>query len=269
MPLGRIVTRLGLTRQSSLVDGVPGGAGPDLVSESSALILGGAVGLQASRGVYSFDGGIRLDAGTGHHRLQPRVGVARKLGERWRAEVAFGRSAQWTSALNAEQVVPQAPVWWVHGPDEEWTTTSSLGATVVGAPWSFLAVRAEGFASWTADLTTWEEDRSFSGLRQVPARASGVGLDVAATVWSGVSLRWDHTLAWAVHGQDRVAPIWDVRNAGAVRTDFSSGPWDMGVSLSYASGRPVPLPIGLFQGLRVSRECPPESEPGTMRVQRS
>lgn len=244
---------LDLFRLRTTVDGDSARPGPALRDRGRGDGLGLAVGLESVSGRSALRGGVRLDAVRGlGFAVQPRADWTRDLTGSWRVHASAGRSTQWVSALNAESIVPQAPVWWVPAAPYSWTTADNVALGAAGPLLSWARVRGEVFVRRSAGLPRWPTSWAGAvGIVQEDARSAGMGVDLA--VWDGhdASLRWDHTLAWASVGEERRAPAWDLRHSGNLQVSWRPSRWDFAVSLGYSSGRPLPIPVGRFSGLEI------------------
>lgn len=250
----RFATLLALEfmRTSTETRGDVGAPGPSLTGRAQVDAVALSVGLEAVHGRTAVHGGVHVDAVRGHGALlQPRVEITRQLEAGWRVHASVGRTAQWVSALNAETIVPQAPIWWVHDDGYAPTTSDNAAVGVAGSVLPWARVRSELYARRVTNLTRWLEPwNGQPGLVQEDGWAAGIALDVV--LWEGrqASLRWDHTIGRAVVDPGR-APPWDIRHAGDLRLAWRPAGWDFAVGASYASGRPLPVPVARFSGLEL------------------
>jgi hypothetical protein len=184
--------------------------------------------------------------------LQPRAEVTRELGGSVRLHGSVGRTAQWVSALNVDRVVPQAPIWWAQGDSLSATISDNVAIGAAGAPTAWARMRGEFYARRTTGLVrSAEEGNGVADLVQESGWSAGLGLDLV--LWDGhaATLKWNHTFGRASIGRPRRPAPWDIRHSGDIRLDWRPGAVELAVSLGYATGRPLPVPIGTFSGLEI------------------
>lgn len=248
-----LLARLDLSRVQASLDSDSTRPGPAMRDDGHAESLGFAVGIETVSGRSALRGGVRVDAVRGLGlAVQPRADWTRELAREWRVHASAGRATQWVSALNAEAVIPQAPAWWVHAAPHGWAVADNLALGATGPLLSWARVRGEVFVRRSTGLPRWTAAwNGTGGIVQEDGRAAGMGVDLALWDSHAASVRWDHTLAWASVGEERRAPAWDIRHSGNLQIGWRPERWEFAASLSYSSGRPLPVPVGAISGLEI------------------